>query len=107
MFKLGLVLVALAAPHHHHQTPPPMRSAVASWYYDAGQTASGYHAWFGVASKYLAFGTHVRICYGGRCVTAVVDDRGPYVWGRDFDLNQNCARALGMWGVAPVQYRIV
>ena len=32
---------------------------------------------------------------GGRTVTAVVDDRGPYVAGREWDLNQNTAAALG------------
>jgi rare lipoprotein A (peptidoglycan hydrolase) len=35
-------------------------------------------------------------------VTAVVDDRGPYVGGREWDLNQNTARALGFGGVGTV-----
>ncbi len=75
---------------------------VASWYYDAGDTACGFHATYGVANKTLPCGTRVTISYGGRSVLATVDDRGPYVYGRSFDLNQNTARYLRMWGVAQV-----
>ena len=41
---------------------------------------------------------------GGRTVVATVDDRGPYVGGRTFDLNQNTAAALGFAGVGTVGY---
>lgn len=75
---------------------------VASWYYDAGDTACGFHATYGVANKTLPCGTKVTISYDDRTVVATVDDRGPYVYGRTFDLNQNTARYLGMWGVAQV-----
>lgn len=75
---------------------------VASWYDDAGNTACGFHAAFGVANKTLACGTKVTLSYGGRSVVATVDDRGPYVYGRSFDLNQNTARYLRMWGVGEV-----
>jgi rare lipoprotein A len=75
---------------------------VASWYDDAGSTACGFHANFGVANRDLPCGTRVSFRYGGRSVTAVVDDRGPYVGGRDWDLNQNTAAALGFAGVGTV-----
>jgi hypothetical protein len=75
---------------------------VASWYYDAGNTACGFHATYGVANRTLPCGTKVTLSYGGRTVVATVDDRGPYVYGRTFDLNQNTARYLGMWGVGQV-----
>jgi rare lipoprotein A len=78
------------------------REAVASWYDDGGNTACGFHAYDGVANKSLPCGTHVQFRYNGRSVTATVDDRGPYVGGRDWDLNQNTAAALGMGGVATV-----
>jgi rare lipoprotein A len=77
--------------------------SVASWYYDAGSTACGFHAGYGVASKTLPCGTKVTFVYGGHSVTATVDDRGPYVSGRSFDLNQTTSRALGMYGVATVE----
>jgi rare lipoprotein A len=76
--------------------------SVASWYDDAGATASGFHAAFGVANRTLPFGTRVTFRYGARTVTAVVDDRGPFVGGRDWDLNQNTAAALGFSGVDTV-----
>ena len=76
--------------------------SVASWYDDAGQTACGYHAGLGVANRTLPCGTKVTFHYGGRTVHAVVDDRGPYVGGRDWDLNQNTASALGFAGVGTV-----
>jgi rare lipoprotein A (peptidoglycan hydrolase) len=75
---------------------------VASWYDDAGNTACGFHATDGVASKSLPCGTKVTFAYHGRTVTAVVDDRGPFVSGRSFDLNQNTAAALGFNGVDTV-----
>ena len=80
-----------------------MRYTVASWYDDAGNTACGFHATYGVANKTLPCGTKVTFAYGGRTVTATVDDRGPYVAGREYDLNQNTAGALGMGGVATVE----
>lgn len=78
------------------------RPSVASWYDDGGATACGFHAGYGVANKDLPCGTRVSFHYGGRSVTAVVDDRGPYVGGREWDLNQNTAAALGFDGVGTV-----
>jgi rare lipoprotein A len=76
--------------------------SVASWYSDGGSTACGFHAYYGVANRDLPCGTQVTFRYGGRSVTATVDDRGPFVGGRDWDLNQNTAGALGFGGVDTV-----
>ena len=78
------------------------REAGASWYSDGGTTACGFHAHYGVANRTLPCGTKVAFRYNGRSVTAIVDDRGPYVGGRDWDLNQTTAGALGFGGVATV-----
>ena len=78
------------------------KGSVASWYDDGGETACGFHAYYGVANRTLPCGTHVRFMRGGRKVTAVVDDRGPFVGGRDWDLNQNTASALVFDGVESV-----
>jgi len=75
---------------------------VASWYNDAGNTGCGFHATYGVANRNLPCGTKVRIRFGHRSVTATVDDRGPYVGGRNWDLNQNTAAALGFGGVGSI-----
>lgn len=93
---------------HQHATSAPagqivgLEPTVASWYYDAGNTACGFHATYGVANKTLPCGTKVTLSYGGRTVVATVDDRGPYVYGRSFDLNQTTSRYLRMDGVAQV-----
>jgi hypothetical protein len=76
--------------------------SVASWYYDGGNTACGFHAYYGVANLSLPCGAKVTFIYGGHAVTATVDDRGPYVGGRTWDLNQNTAGALGFGGVGSV-----
>ena len=78
------------------------RESVASWYQDAGGTACGFHAYYGVANRTLPCGSKVTFISGGRRVTATVDDRGPFVGGRDWDLNQNTASALGFDGVETV-----
>jgi hypothetical protein len=78
------------------------RQAGASWYNDGGTTACGFHAFYGVANRTLPCGTKVAFRYNGRSVTAIVDDRGPFVGGRDWDLNQNTAAALGFGGVGAV-----
>jgi hypothetical protein len=76
--------------------------AMASWYNDAGNTACGFHATYGVADLSLPCGTHVTFLYHGHSVTATVDDRGPYVSGREWDLNQNTAARLGFNGLDDV-----
>lgn len=78
------------------------QQTVASWYYDGGSTACGFHAYYGVANLSLPCGARVDFVYNGRHVQAVVDDRGPYVGGRTWDLDQNTAAALGFGGVGAV-----
>jgi rare lipoprotein A len=99
----GALLGAQAA------APPaePVQEATASWYDDAGQTASGFHAFYGVANRTLAFGTRVLFAYRGRTVTATVDDRGPFVYSRLFDLNERVAATLHFSGVDTVAYRVL
>lgn len=79
-----------------------LHPALASWYDDAGTTACGFHAGLGVANRTLPCGTKVTFSYGGRTVTATVDDRGPFAGGREWDLNQATAGALGFAGVGTV-----
>lgn len=96
------------------QIAASMHSAKVSWYDDAGPTASGFHSYYGVAdcANYTVncypFGTKVQFCYHG-CQVAVADDHGPYIGGRDWDLNQNTAGAIGVTGcgVCTVTWRIV
>ncbi len=47
------------------------------------------------AHRRLPFGTRVRVCHS-RCVTVRINDRGPWVRGRDIDLTPAAARAIGL-----------
>lgn len=107
---------ARQAEWYARRHPPPMNVSTASWYDDAGSTASGFHSYYGVADcgsgggPCYGFGTRIQFCYpvgSSRCVVATVDDHGPYIAGRAWDLNQNVAGALGFSGVDSVAWRVV
>jgi hypothetical protein len=90
-----------------------MFSALASWYDDGGSTACGPHEEYGFAhlgpgeGSYpgMACGTAVRFCHYGRCVTGVMDDHGPYVAGREFDLDASLKAALGCSDLCQLHWR--
>ena len=86
---------------------PRWRSRPPSWYYDAGATASGRHYRYGFASlRYGSeWGKHVRFCYRMRCTTGRLDDHGPYIAGRTFDLNPALKQALGCSDLCAVHFR--
>lgn len=86
-----------------------MTEAVASYYSLPGNTTACGETLpaIGVANKTLPCGTRLRMC-AARCLTVRVIDRGPYVAGRDFDLTESTAEAMGFdmaAGVATVRYR--
>ena len=55
----------------------------------------------------VPLGTTIEISYHGKTVTAVVNDRGPFVGDRQIDLQPAVAHALGFDGVDTVGYRII
>ncbi len=91
------------------------REVLASWYgldFQGEPTASGepYDAYgYTAAHKTLPLGTDLVVSYGGRSVRVTVNDRGPYVAGRELDLSLGAARHLGLKraGVDYVDYRRV
>jgi len=88
-------------------------SARASWYgpgFYGRSTASGATLTEGMmncAHRSLPFGTRIQFEYNGRTATAVVNDRGPFIAGRTFDLGPGTAHALGFSGVGTVKYRVL
>jgi rare lipoprotein A len=60
------------------------------------------------AHKRLPLGTELRVAYGGRAVEVVVNDRGPFVAGRDIDLSLAAAEEIGLTtpGTAPVRVTV-
>lgn len=82
-------------------------SMLASFYWHGERTANGERFnpdGLTAAHRTLPFGTRLKVCYRG-CVTVRVNDRGPFVGGRELDLSRGAARAIGMTGagVARVQ----
>ena len=47
------------------------------------------------AHKTLPVGTRLRVCYR-RCAIVRVNDRGPYIQGREVDLSNGAAEAIGL-----------
>lgn len=89
------------------------KSARVSWYgpgFYGRKTASGAvltEGMMNVAHRSLPFGTRIQFEYKGRTCIAVVNDRGPFVGGRAFDLGPGTATTLGFGGVGTVKYRIL
>lgn len=78
---------------------------VASWYgpgFEGATTASGEPfdpSDYTAAHKTYEFGTRLIVTYEGRSVVVRVNDRGPYVAGRDLDLSQGAAEYIGLTSV--------
>ena len=71
---------------------------VSSWYgpgFEGAVTASGEvynYGDYAAAHPYLPLGTELLVSYGGASVVVEVNDRGPYVYGRDLDSSPNPPR---------------
>ena len=91
----------------------PTFTAVAQWYgpgFTSPHLASGEPydpAAYSAASRTLRLGTMLRVAYGGKAVTVRVNDRGPYVRGRDLNLSQAAAAALALPGIGTVTVQIL
>ncbi|HEV2091714.1 MAG TPA: septal ring lytic transglycosylase RlpA family protein [Rubrobacter sp.] len=91
-----------------------VRTMVASYYanvLEGNPTASGepYEPGrYTAAHKSLPLGTELRVAYGGEAVEVVVNDRGPFVEGRDIDLSLAAAEEIGLTtpGSAPVRVTV-
>jgi rare lipoprotein A len=72
--------------------------------YCASRTANGERvncSAMTAAHRRLPFGARVQVCHNG-CVTVRINDRGPWVRGRDIDLSPAAARAIGLDGTGHV-----
>lgn len=48
------------------------------------------------AHKTLPFGTRLLVCYDLLCAVVRINDRGPYIEGRELDLSEAAAGRIGM-----------
>ncbi len=115
-FSLLLLALALYACAPAVRAGPPTLSpyAVASWYgpgFHGKLTASGEvfdmyrHT---AAHRSLPFGTRLRVTNlsNGRSTVVVINDRGPFVPGRDIDLSWAAARDIGMLRAGTARVRL-
>lgn len=103
---LGAALLAGCSPHGRAALRPGRAEwvAVASWYgakFHGRRTSSGeiYDMnGLSAAHRTLPFGTRLRVTHPRtrRSVVVQVNDRGPFIRGRDLDLSYGAARALDM-----------
>jgi rare lipoprotein A len=81
----GVFVVSLATVQVEEAHADPMLS---SWY---GPGLEGNLT----AHPYLPMGTKLEVCYVD-CTVVRVNDRGPYVAGRDLDLSEVAAEDIGL-----------
>ncbi len=87
---------------------------VASWYgekFHGRPTSSGeIYDMYGLtaAHKTLPFGTKLKILnpFNGKTIKVVINDRGPFIEGRELDLSYGAAKALGMLEVGVAKMKI-
>jgi rare lipoprotein A len=73
------------------------RSMLTSWYDHGKITANGEKFnpdGLTAAHKTLPFGTKLRLRYKDRQITVRINDRGPFIKGRDLDLARGAAMRL-------------
>jgi rare lipoprotein A len=95
-------------------TPAVADCGRASWYgtESGSRTANGEFfdgSSMTVAHKTLPFGTKLRVSLGGKSAIVRVNDRGPFVRGRELDLSRAVAKKIGLLpkGVAHVCWEII
>ncbi|WP_395666141.1 septal ring lytic transglycosylase RlpA family protein [Methylocella sp.] len=86
--------------------------AVTASYYSSGKVTANGEAFdpdgFTAASRTMPFGTRLalRNPATGRTVVVRVNDRGPFIKGRDLDLARGAAEALGMIEAGVVSLKV-
>ena len=110
MKKLLFLILLLLITANLFSTP-----AIASWYTADKKnalTANGEifdNNALSAAHKTLTFGSIVKVSYGDKSVQVRINDRGPYIEGRDIDLTPKAAKELGIYdiGVAQVDIEVI
>ena len=102
----------------HTKKPTDKSVGVASWYgYESvkkriPKTANGdvfLPNKMTAAHRSLPFGTKVKVTNleNNKSVIVVINDRGPYIYGRIIDLSKGAARAIGINGIQKVKLTVL
>lgn len=105
---------SVGVPSRFKPEEPKTREVVASWYgepFHGRMTASGkkFNMYaMTCAHKTFPFGTQLKVSNldNGKSVNVVVNDRGPFVYGRDVDLSYAAAKKIGLVGKGVGKVRI-
>lgn len=113
VLRFGMACMLVLAPQ---VSALAASNGIASWYggrHEGRTTASGekYHRSLRTAAhRHFPFGTLLKLTNlrNGRISVVKVNDRGPYVRGRQIDLSERAARDLGMirQGLARVRIEV-
>ena len=112
--RQGVVSDASDSVSSNDSTEPTCSGVTASFYSDPQKTANGEQfdpTELTAAHRSLPFGTKLRVTNlaTGQSVAVRINDRGPYIEGREIDLSEQAAASLGMLkhGVAKVKLDVV
>lgn len=86
-----------------------MEASYYGWELEGSPTASGgafNPTALTAAHKSLPLGTELKVSYRGESVKVTVNDRGPYVAGRDIDLSLAAAREIGLTAPGSAEVRV-
>ncbi|HEB76050.1 MAG TPA: septal ring lytic transglycosylase RlpA family protein [Nitrospirae bacterium] len=109
-----VVMLLQACASSRQEVRPEDRYMVASWYgkkFHGRLTASGerYNMYAHTAAhKTLPFGTRLKVTNpeNGRSVVVKINDRGPFIRGRDIDLSYGAAKKIGLIGRGTARVRV-
>ena len=97
-FMCGLAAAGLTFISATHASAQSMLTSWYGSYFHGRLTANGevYNMWGNTAAhKTLPFGTKLLVCLDG-CTVVRINDRGPYVGGRELDLSYGAASQIGL-----------
>jgi len=114
-FVVSVLALASCAHAPMEAKPGLAYTAVASWYgpgFHGRRTASGEvfdQEGMTAAHRTFPFGTRLRVTNPktARSVCVVINDRGPFVAGREIDLSKGAAFAIGALSTCPVQIEVL
>jgi len=95
VFGVLIIVGGCAKAGITHTLPTEM---TASWYMHGTRTANGERfnpQGMTVAHRTLPFNTKLRLTHNGKSVIVRVNDRGPFIKGRQLDLSRGVAQHLG------------
>lgn len=113
--SLVIVLILVSCASSRFETYQEPSTVVASWYgaeFHGRPTASGEKFDMNgltCAHRELPFGTLLQVTNisNRKAVRCVVNDRGPFVRGRDIDLSYGAAKEIGLIGPGTATVRII